>query len=121
MGIFFKDKEKTYPENVTGDTLYAFRAADGNDSAFEYLANFDVAPELSLFLFLLADKYGFSRTESSSLSTVYFENLELDVCLEKNRKIIDSGKCCEGCGDEYLNTLNESENAALNNVTNCAC
>lgn len=37
MGIFFKDKEKTYPEGLSEDTLYAFRASDGDDSAFEFL------------------------------------------------------------------------------------
>ncbi|MBQ7399056.1 MAG: sigma-70 family RNA polymerase sigma factor [Clostridia bacterium] len=37
MGIFFKDKVKTYPENIPEDTLNAFRAADGIDSAFEIL------------------------------------------------------------------------------------
>lgn len=37
VGIFFKDKEKTYPEGLPEDTLLAFKAADGNDSAFETL------------------------------------------------------------------------------------
>lgn len=37
VGIFFKDKEKTYPEGLPEDTLLAFKAADGSDSAFETL------------------------------------------------------------------------------------
>ena len=37
MGIFFKEKEKTYPEGLPEDTLLAFKAADGYDSAFETL------------------------------------------------------------------------------------
>lgn len=37
MGIFFKPKEKTYPEGLPEDTLLAFKAADGYDAAFETL------------------------------------------------------------------------------------
>lgn len=37
MGIFFKNKEKTYPEGISEDTLNALRAQDGNDAAFEVL------------------------------------------------------------------------------------
>lgn len=37
MGIFFKAKDKTYPEGLRPDTLLAFKAADGDDSAFEEL------------------------------------------------------------------------------------
>ena len=37
MGIFFKDKEKTYPVDLPEDTLLAYKAADGYDSAFETL------------------------------------------------------------------------------------
>lgn len=37
MGIFFKEKEKTYPEGLAEDTLLAFKAADGDDSSFEIL------------------------------------------------------------------------------------
>lgn len=37
VGIFFKDKEKTYPEGISEDTLNALRAQDGNDAAFEVL------------------------------------------------------------------------------------
>lgn len=37
LGIFFKDKEKTYPEGISEDNLNALRAADGNDAAFEIL------------------------------------------------------------------------------------
>lgn len=37
MGIFFREKEKTYPEGLAEDTLLAFKAADGYDGAFEAL------------------------------------------------------------------------------------
>ena len=37
MGIFFREKEKTYPEGLAEDTLLAYKAADGFDSAFETL------------------------------------------------------------------------------------
>ena len=37
MGIFFKAKEKTYPEGLPEDTLLAYKAADGDESAFEAL------------------------------------------------------------------------------------
>ena len=36
MGIFF-GKNKSYPENLPDDTLLAFKAADGDDKAFEVL------------------------------------------------------------------------------------
>lgn len=37
IGIFFRQNEKTYPEGLSEDTLLAFKAADGNDAAFETL------------------------------------------------------------------------------------
>lgn len=37
MGILWKQKDKTYPEGLPEDTLLAFKAADGTDSAFEAL------------------------------------------------------------------------------------
>ena len=37
MGIFFREKEKPYPEGLAEDTLLAYKAADGLDSAFETL------------------------------------------------------------------------------------
>lgn len=37
MGIHFRRQEKVYPENLPEDTLLAFKAADGIDSAFETL------------------------------------------------------------------------------------
>ena len=37
MGIFFKEKQKTYPEGLSEDNLLALKAADGDDSAFETL------------------------------------------------------------------------------------
>lgn len=37
LGIFFKAKEKVYPEGLPEDTLLAFKAADGDENAFETL------------------------------------------------------------------------------------
>lgn len=37
MGIFFKSGEKIYPEGLPDDTLLAFKAADGDENAFEAL------------------------------------------------------------------------------------
>lgn len=37
MGVFFRNKDKSYPEGLPEDTLNAFRAADGDSSAFEIL------------------------------------------------------------------------------------
>ena len=37
MALLFKSKEKTYPEGLPEDTLLAFKAADGDESAFEQL------------------------------------------------------------------------------------
>lgn len=37
MGILFRREEKKYPEGLSEDTLLAFKAADGLDSAFESL------------------------------------------------------------------------------------
>lgn len=37
MGIFFKDKQKAYPEGLSEDNLLALKAADGDDGAFEKL------------------------------------------------------------------------------------
>lgn len=37
MGILFRQEEKKYPEGLSEDTLLAFKAADGLDSAFESL------------------------------------------------------------------------------------
>ena len=37
MGVFFRNKEKSYPEGLPEDTLNAFRAADGDGTAFEVL------------------------------------------------------------------------------------
>ena len=37
LGIFFKEKQKTYPEGLSEDNLLALKAADGDDGAFETL------------------------------------------------------------------------------------
>jgi len=37
MGIHFRRQEKVYPENLPEDTLLAFKAADGDEDAFEKL------------------------------------------------------------------------------------
>ena len=37
MGIFFRTNDKTYPEGLPEDTLLAFKAADGDNGAFEEL------------------------------------------------------------------------------------
>lgn len=37
MGILFRREEKKYPEGLSEDTMLAFKAADGLDSAFESL------------------------------------------------------------------------------------
>ena len=37
MGIFFKEKDKTYPEGLPEDTLLCLKAADGDDKSFEIL------------------------------------------------------------------------------------
>ena len=37
MGIFFREKEKTYPEGLPEDTLLWLKAKDGDDKSFEAL------------------------------------------------------------------------------------
>ena len=37
MGIFFKPKEKVYPDGLPDDILLAFKSADGDEKAFETL------------------------------------------------------------------------------------
>lgn len=135
MGIFFKDKEKTYPESVTGDTLYAFRASDGNDSAFEYLVkkherlvftavygivgNPDDAMDVSQEVFLKVYKSLSSFKGDSEFSTWLYriaKNCALDFVRQKKTSPISidtSGEESEGFDIPDESTKSNPEKSVL--------
>ena len=137
MGIFFKNKEKTYPADIPEDTLNAFRAADGIDSAFEALVrkyekfvstcvysivgNPDDTMDVSQEVFLKVYKSISSFKGESEFSTWLYriaKNTALDFVRQRKQNTVSidsSGEESEGFDIPDESTKSSPEKAALRN------
>ena len=137
MGIFFKDKEKTYPEGLNEDAILALRAADGEDSAFETLVrkyeklvstciysvvgNTEDTLDLSQETFLKAYKSLGSFKGDSEFSTWLYriaKNTALDFIRKRKQAAVSidsSGEEGEGFDIPDDNTNSSPEKMVLEN------
>lgn len=140
MGIFFKEKEKTYPEGLPEDTLLAFKAADGYDSAFETLVrkyermvstcvygivgNSEDTLDVSQDVFLKVYKSIGTFKGDSEFSTWLYriaKNTALDFVRRRKQNVLSidsSGEENEGMDIADSNESTSPEKAVLSNERN---
>ena len=140
MGIFFKEKEKTYPEGLPEDTRLAFKAADGYDSAFETLVrkyermvstcvygivgNSEDTLDVSQDVFLKVYKSIGTFKGDSEFSTWLYriaKNTALDFVRRRKQNVLSidsSGEENEGMDIADSNESTSPEKAVLSNERN---